>query len=81
MSDKERIELLEAQIFVLREGLDIIREATFAEFQEEAPSKNQFNVKKHACPWCRRASTIEHLRLKWALIQAEAARLLNLTEP
>ena len=81
MSDQEKIELLEAQVFCLRESMEKIREATFAEFQEEAPRKSEFNVKKHACPWCRRASTIEHLRKHWAFIQAEAARVLTMTEP
>lgn len=81
MSDQERIEQLEAQVFVLREGLETIRTATFAQFQEEAPNKSHFDPKKHPCPWCRRASTVEHLRDKWGIIQAETARLLNLTEP
>lgn len=71
MSDKEKVAVLVG-------ALETIRESTFAEFQIEwDPDKGPFNHKVHVCPLCRRASTAKHLRDKWALIQATAARSLR----
>lgn len=67
-------------IKVLREALDQIREATFAEFQQEMDPRKGFNVLTDACPTCRRASTISHLKDRWALIQAIASETLRETE-
>lgn len=52
----------EEKIAVLVMALERISEATEAEFQEEG----------YVCPLCRRASTVAHLRDRWAFIQAEA---------
>lgn len=71
---------LEQKVEVLRGALETIREATYAEFQIEPPSKREFNPLAHVCPYCRRASTAGHLHDKWALIQSEASRVLRDTE-
>lgn len=71
---------LEQKVEVLRGALETIREATFAEFQLEVPEDEPFNRRKHVCPVCRRASTAEHLKHCWALIQSESARALRVTE-
>lgn len=74
MSDKEKVA-------VLVEAMEEIREATFAEFQLHwDPSQGPFNRKIHICPLCLRASTAEHLKSKWVLIQAAAARSLRTVE-
>lgn len=74
MSDKEKVA-------VLAGALEEIREATFAQFQVEwDPDKGPFDKNVHVCPLCRRASTTRHLRDKWALIQATAARSLRAIE-
>lgn len=67
------------KIVVLTEALERVREATYAEFQDETDPRIGFREKRDACPRCRRASTARHLRDKWALIQAESARALRVT--
>ena len=67
----------EQKVEVLTQAMEKIREATFAEFQLEMDPRHGFRPKRDACPLCRRASTAEHLRSKWALIQAEAAASLR----
>lgn len=69
----------EEKVAVLSEALETIREATYAEFQTEYDPDIGFRPKRDVCPLCRRASTAQHLRDKWALIQAEAARALRET--
>ena len=70
---------LEEKVAVLSGALETIRVATYAEFQVEMDPRFGFRPKRDVCPVCRRASTAEHLRDKWALIQAEAARALRET--
>jgi hypothetical protein len=70
----------EEKITFLRNSMESIREATFAEFQLETDPNFGFRSKRDACPLCRRASTAEHLKSSWALIQSEAARALRETE-
>lgn len=70
----------EEKVAVLTAALEAIREATFAEFQDEMDPKFGFRAKRDACPLCRRASTAAHLKGMWALIQAEAARALRDTQ-
>ena len=68
MSAEEKVEMLMKAILE-------INEATYAEFQEH-PTK-MFDRSKHACPMCGRASTIAHLRSKWALVQEISARVIR----
>jgi hypothetical protein len=70
----------EEKVVVLSNALETIREATFAEFQVEAEDVYHFKARFHVCPVCRRASTAAHLKDKWALIQAEAAGALRVTQ-
>lgn len=65
------------KVAILTEALEVIREATFAEFQDEMDPRIGFRPKRAACPVCRRASTAKHLKDKWGLIQSEAARALR----
>lgn len=71
----------EEKIAVLTSALEVIREATFAEFQLEVDSRYGFRPKREACPLCRRASTAKHLADKWAFIQAEAVKAIRETAP
>jgi hypothetical protein len=68
------------KVVILTDALAAIREATYAEFQVETDPRYGFRPKRDACPLCRRASTAQHLRQKWAGIQSEAARALRDTE-
>lgn len=70
----------EEKVVVLTAALEKVREATFAEFQIEAPTKRHFDGMRHVCPYCRRASTAAHLWDMWALIQSTAAEALRATE-
>ena len=69
----------EEKIAVLTGALETIREATFAEFQDEMDPRVGFRQKRDVCPVCRRASTVQHLKCKWALVQAAAAGALRET--
>lgn len=71
----------EEKIQILRQGLEELRECTFAEFQNEAPSRREFQLDRHVCPYCRRASTADHLHDMWAKIQSITVDLLRQTDP
>jgi hypothetical protein len=67
----------EEKVAVLTRAVEEIREATYAEFQEQMDPQKGFNRKTDICPVCLRASTAAHLKSKWALIQSVAARVLR----
>lgn len=69
----------EEKVQVLTVAMEKIREATFAQFQEQMDPRIGFRPKRDVCPYCGRGSTVEHLRGNWALVQAEAARALRET--
>ena len=70
----------EEKVTVLTEAIEKIREATFAQYQDEMDPRKGFRPERDACPLCRRSSTAAHLRKNWAFIQAEAVRVLRETE-
>lgn len=69
----------EEKVTVLTSALETIREATYAQFQEQMDPRKGFNKNRDVCPYCGRGSTVVHLRKNCALIQAEAARALRET--
>jgi hypothetical protein len=70
----------EEKVQVLTSALETIREATYAQFQEQMDPRVGFRRNRDVCPVCGRGSTVEHLRKNWALIHSAAAAALRETE-
>lgn len=68
------------KVAVLKDKLEKIGDATYAQFQDLPRRPREFRLDRHVCPVCRRSSTAEHLHEAWALIQSLVAEGMRAVE-